>query len=108
MNNRYGYIIGMARFSSRCMCVIYMTYMYMYNVYIMRIYAYKFNDYTPRRTVVKSGRRRRRRRRRCCCSITVTAAAASQGVPLRCIVLSPMKYGGNFNKRHLSLARGSV
>lgn len=46
---------------------------------------------------------------RCCCSITVTAAAAaSQGVPLRCIVLSPMKYGGNFNKRHLSLARGSV
>lgn len=47
--------------------------------------------------------------RRCCCSITVTAAAAaSQGVPLRCIVLSPMKYGGNFNKRHLSLARGSV
>lgn len=44
-------------------------------------------------------------------TVTATAAAsqsASQGVPLRCIVLSPMKYGGNFNKRHLARAHGSV
>lgn len=47
-------------------------------------------------------------------TVTATAAAsqpvsqpASQGVPLRCIVLSPMKYGGNFNKRHLARAHGS-
>lgn len=44
-------------------------------------------------------------------TVTATAAAsqsASQGVPLRCIVLSPMKYGGNFNKRHLARAHGLV
>jgi len=30
MNNRYGYIIGMARFSSRCMFVIYIYDLYVY------------------------------------------------------------------------------